>query len=148
MSSRRGRMNFFRENSPFLNFLKKRSAAKDAVRKTAVSLMNHAPMELAQLRKGINNFNVAVKEYGDEVIFLRQIVPGSTDRSYGIHVAKLAGLPDVVIKRAKSVLETLEKANAANPVSVASSVKVSAVRNKSRKGKDEDESELFQMRLF
>ena len=108
----------------------------------------HELTELAQLRKGINNFNVAVKEYGDEVIFLRQIVPGSTDRSYGIHVAKLAGLPDVVIKRAKSVLETLEKANAANPVSVASTVKVSAVRNKSRKGKEEDESELFQMRLF
>ena len=108
----------------------------------------HELTELAQLRKGINNFNVAVKEYGDEVIFLRQIVPGSTDRSYGIHVAKLAGLPDVVIKRAKAVLETLEKANAANPVSVASSVKPAAVRNKSRKGKDEDESELFQMKLF
>lgn len=108
----------------------------------------HELTELAQLRKGINNFNVAVKEYGDEVIFLRQIVPGSTDRSYGIHVAKLAGLPDVVIKRAKAVLETLEKANAANPVSVGSSIKPAAVRNKSRKGKDEDESELFQMRLF
>ena len=105
-------------------------------------------LELAQLRKGINNFNVAVKEYGDEVIFLRQIVPGSTDRSYGIHVAKLAGLPDVVIKRAKAVLETLEKANAANPVSVGSNIKPAAVRNKSRKGKDEDESELFQMKLF
>ena len=108
----------------------------------------HELTELAQLRKGINNFNVAVKEYGDEVIFLRQIVPGSTDRSYGIHVAKLAGLPDVVIKRAKAVLETLEKANAANPVSVGTSVKPAAVRNKSRKGKDEDESELFQMKLF
>ena len=53
-----------------------------------------------------------------------------------------------MIKRAKSILEVLEKANAANPVSVGTSVKPAAVRNKSRKGKDEDESELFQMRLF
>jgi DNA mismatch repair protein MutS len=51
---------------------------------------------------------VAVKEYGDQVIFLRQIVPGGTDKSYGIHVAKLAGLPQQVIDRANEILENLE----------------------------------------
>jgi DNA mismatch repair protein MutS len=68
----------------------------------------HELTELAQTRRGVNNFNVAVREYGDEVIFLRQIVPGPADRSYGIEVARLAGLPDSVVSRAKKILRELE----------------------------------------
>ena len=61
------------------------------------------------VRKGVKNYNVAVREYGDQIIFLRQIVPGAADKSYGIHVAKLAGLPDQVIKRAREILTNLEE---------------------------------------
>ncbi len=72
----------------------------------------HELTELASRKKGIKNYNVAVKEYNEQIIFLRQIVPGATDRSYGIHVAQLAGLPVPVIDRAKVILETLENGDA------------------------------------
>ena len=68
----------------------------------------HELTEMALTRKGVKNYNIAVKEYGDKIIFLRQIVPGGTDKSYGIHVAKLAGLPDKIISRANEILENLE----------------------------------------
>jgi DNA mismatch repair protein MutS len=68
----------------------------------------HELTELAITCRGVKNYNVAVKEYGDQIIFLRQILPGATDRSYGIHVAKLAGLPKEVIARANEILENLE----------------------------------------
>jgi DNA mismatch repair protein MutS len=57
---------------------------------------------------GIKNYNVEVKEWQDEVIFMHKIVPGSADRSYGIHVAQLAGIPYPVIERAKKILHNLE----------------------------------------
>jgi DNA mismatch repair protein MutS len=56
----------------------------------------------------VKNYNVAVKEWGDKVIFIRKIVPGGCDHSYGIQVAQLAGLPPIVIERAKEVLSNLE----------------------------------------
>ena len=68
----------------------------------------HELTEMALTRRGVKNYNIAVKEYGDKIIFLRQIVPGGTDKSYGIHVAKLAGLPDAIINRANEILENLE----------------------------------------
>ncbi len=68
----------------------------------------HELTELALTCKGVKNYNVAVKEYGDQIIFLRQIVPGATDKSYGIHVARLAGLPQEVVKRAYEILDNLE----------------------------------------
>lgn len=58
---------------------------------------------------GVKNYNVSVKEWQDHVVFLHKIVPGSADRSYGIHVAQLAGLPSSVVKRAQSILSFLEK---------------------------------------
>ncbi|MFC1668316.1 DNA mismatch repair protein MutS [Chlamydiota bacterium] len=58
---------------------------------------------------GIKNYNIAVKEWNDEIIFLRKIMKGSTDKSYGIHVARLAGLPKEVIERAKDILNCLEE---------------------------------------
>ena len=57
---------------------------------------------------GICNYSVAVKEDGDKITFLRKIVPGGADRSYGIHVASLAGIPDAILQNAKSILRTLE----------------------------------------
>ncbi len=65
--------------------------------------------ELALTHDGVRNYNVAVKEWGDEIIFLRKIEKGPADKSYGIQVARLAGLPDGIIKRAKDVLANLEK---------------------------------------
>lgn len=58
-----------------------------------------------------------IKEFKDEVIFLHEVVSGAADRSYGIHVAKLAGLPNVVIKRAEQVLDSLEKDNKSTNIS-------------------------------
>ena len=68
----------------------------------------HHLTDMALTSEGIKNFNVAVKEWGDRIIFLRKIVEGGTNRSYGIQVARLAGVPEEVISRAKKVLENLE----------------------------------------
>ena len=70
----------------------------------------HELTELALLFPGIKNFNIAVKEWGDEIIFLRKIIEGGTDKSYGIHVARLAGIPKEVIQRARVILDNLEAA--------------------------------------
>lgn len=69
----------------------------------------HELTELSLVIDGIRNLNVAVKEWGDEIIFLRRIEEGSADKSYGIQVARLAGLPDDTIIRAKEILSNLEK---------------------------------------
>jgi len=69
----------------------------------------HELTELARLLPATKNYNVAVREWGDQVIFLHKIVPGGTDKSYGIQVARLAGLPAPVLKRAKEVLRQLEE---------------------------------------
>ena len=70
----------------------------------------HEMTQLEALRDGITNYSVAVQERNGQVLFLRKIIPGGADRSYGIHVAQLAGLPDAVIHRAKAVLAQLESA--------------------------------------
>lgn len=70
----------------------------------------HELTELSLLFSGIKNFNVAVKEWGEEIIFLRKIVAGGTDKSYGIHVARLAGIPKQIIQRARAILNNLEAA--------------------------------------
>jgi len=68
----------------------------------------HELTELADLLDGVANFNVAVREWGEQIVFLHRIVPGGTDKSYGIHVADLAGVPDEVTARAKVILAELE----------------------------------------
>ncbi|MBN2314242.1 MAG: DNA mismatch repair protein MutS [Sedimentisphaerales bacterium] len=68
----------------------------------------HELTELAELFANIKNCNVAVREWMDEVVFLHKILPGGTDKSYGIHVAKLAGLPNTILERSKEILEELE----------------------------------------
>ena len=69
----------------------------------------HELTELAMTLNGVRNYNIAVKEWNDQVIFLRKIVEGGADKSYGIQVARLAGLPGGVIERAREVLANLEK---------------------------------------
>ena len=68
----------------------------------------HELTELAELFTNIRNCNVAVREWMDEVVFLHKIMPGGTDKSYGIHVAKLAGVPKSILERSKEILEELE----------------------------------------
>ena len=68
----------------------------------------HELTALAQQFKGIKNYNVAVREWKDKIIFMHKIVPGGSDDSYGIYVAKLAGIPEAVIKRSKEILSELE----------------------------------------
>jgi DNA mismatch repair protein MutS len=77
--------------------------------KTLFATHYHELTELALTKERVKNYNVAVKEWGGEIIFLRKIVAGGTNRSYGIQVARLAGLPQKVIDRAKEILSNLEK---------------------------------------
>jgi len=77
--------------------------------KTLFATHYHELVELAAFLPRVKNFNVAVSEEGGEVTFLYKIVPGGVDKSYGIHVAKLAGLPKSVVHRAREVLEELEE---------------------------------------
>jgi DNA mismatch repair protein MutS len=73
----------------------------------------HELTKLADERSGVCNFNVAVREWNDQIIFLRKIVPGGADKSYGIQVARLAGLPKEILDRAKEILSHLEAPNGA-----------------------------------
>jgi DNA mismatch repair protein MutS len=75
----------------------------------------HELTKLADLLPGVRNYNVAVAEQGGQVIFMHKIVPGGADRSYGIHVAQLAGLPQPVINRAQEILAQLEAEGASTP---------------------------------
>jgi DNA mismatch repair protein MutS len=69
----------------------------------------HEVTDLAKTKPRVSNCNVAVKEWNDQIIFLRKVVDGAADKSYGIHVAKLAGIPPSVIQRSEEILRTLEK---------------------------------------
>ena len=77
--------------------------------KTLFATHYHELTELAEQLTGIRNFRVSVKEAGDRIIFLRRVEPGKADRSYGIEVARLAGLPMSVIERAREVLNLHER---------------------------------------
>ena len=76
--------------------------------KTLFATHYHELTDLAQQKKRVKNYNIAVKEWNDEIIFLRKLVEGGTNRSYGIQVARLAGIPDRVIGRAKKILYSIE----------------------------------------
>ena len=77
--------------------------------KTLFATHYHELLQLEETVEGIKNYSVAVKEKGEDVIFLRKIVEGGTDESYGIHVAKLAGVPRTVVTRANKILRSLER---------------------------------------
>jgi len=87
----------------------------EACPKTLFATHYHELIELAASHPQVQNFSVQVRDKGNEVVFLRKIVPGGTDKSYGVHVAKLAGLPAVVTKRADEILHQLESAGAESP---------------------------------
>ncbi|MBA3046429.1 MAG: DNA mismatch repair protein MutS [Candidatus Thermoplasmatota archaeon] len=76
--------------------------------KTIFATHYHQLNELEELLDGVVNYNIAVKEEKDDIIFLRKVIPGSTNRSYGIQVAKLAGMPPEVVERAKKLLQDIE----------------------------------------
>ena len=100
--------------------------------KTLFATHYHELTELEGKIPGVNNYCIAVKEKGDDIVFLRKIVQGGADKSYGIQVAKLAGVPDSVIQRAKVLLEELSDAD---------------ITAKS-KAKKYDEVDMAQMSLF
>ena len=75
--------------------------------KTLFATHYHELTELEGTLDGVNNYCIAVKEKGDDIVFLRKIIKGGADKSYGIQVAKLAGVPDVVIERAKELVTEL-----------------------------------------
>jgi len=78
--------------------------------KTLFATHYHEVTELAESLEGVKNFHVTVRESGGGIVFLRKVEPGPADRSYGIEVAKLAGLPNPVIQRAREVLAEHESA--------------------------------------
>ena len=82
--------------------------------KTLFATHYHELTELENKIEGVKNYSIAVKEKGEDIIFLRKIIPGGTDESYGIHVAKLAGVPQVVVKRSNEILKSLERKNMLN----------------------------------
>ena len=85
--------------------------------KTLFATHYHELTEMASMLPGVRNFSVAVTEEAGDVVFLHRIIPGGADRSYGVHVAQLAGLPPAVVSRAWEVLKELEKTGAAGQVS-------------------------------
>jgi DNA mismatch repair protein MutS len=76
--------------------------------KTLFATHYHELTDLIATKQRVKNFNIAVKEWNDQIIFLRKLVPGATSRSYGIQVAQIAGLPKEVIERAREILDNLE----------------------------------------
>ena len=108
----------------------------------------HELTELAKTRRGVNNYNVAVREYGDDIIFLRQIVPGTSDRSYGIHVAKLAGLPQAVIDRSKVILELLEENNSNSNRAMETLPRRTVKRKRKEQTEEEGRDDMVQLLLL
>ncbi len=83
--------------------------ARDHASRTLFATHYHELTELSVTRPGIKNFNIAVREWNDQIIFLRKILPGGSSHSYGIQVARLAGIPSEVVNRAKEILKNLEQ---------------------------------------
>ena len=114
--------------------------------KTLFATHYHELTELEGKMNNVNNYCIAVKECGDDIVFLRKIVKGGADKSYGIQVAKLAGVPDMVIDRAKEIVEQLSDND------ITEKVQSIAIDNKgdgkAKKQPKYDEVDLAQMSLF
>ena len=82
--------------------------------KTLFATHYHELTDLENKLEGVKNYSIAVKEKGEDIIFLRKIVKGGTDESYGVHVARLAGVPQIVTKRANEILKSIERKNVLN----------------------------------
>ena len=112
--------------------------------KTLFATHYHELTELEGTMKGVNNYCISVKEQGDNIVFLRKIVKGGADKSYGIQVAKLAGVPDSVINRAKELVAELSNADI---TAKAKEIAANMTPGNSIKGVN-DNVELHQMSLF
>lgn len=112
--------------------------------KTLFATHYHELTELEGKMSNVNNYCIAVKEKGDDIVFLRKIIKGGADKSYGIQVAKLAGVPDMVIDRAKEIVEQLSDND------ITEKVQNIAIDNKTDKktAKKYDEVDLEQISLF
>lgn len=120
------------------------SDSKTLGAKTMFATHYHELTELEGTLPGVNNYCIAVKEQGEDIIFLRKIVKGGADKSYGIQVARLAGVPDKVIKRAKELVQELSDADIASrarEVAQMSTTKVTA-RKRIKRPDDVDQNQL------
>ena len=112
--------------------------------KTLFATHYHELTELEGKISNVNNYCIAVKEQGDDIVFLRKIIKGGADRSYGIQVAKLAGVPDMVIDRAKEISNTLQDADVTEKLN---SISVND-KDTTKKQKKYDELDIMQFSLF
>lgn len=112
--------------------------------KTLFATHYHELTELEGKMDNVNNYCIAVKEKGDDIVFLRKIVKGGADKSYGIQVAKLAGVPDMVIDRAKEIVQQLSDNDITEKVQ---NIEIN-IKNEKRKPVKYDEVDLEQMTLF
>ncbi len=113
--------------------------------KTLFATHYHELTELEGKLPGVNNYCIAVKENGDDIVFLRKIVSGGADKSYGIQVAKLAGVPDSVIERAKEIVNELVENDIAE---IARSITIPGASQNAKKTEKLDEVDLKQISLF
>ncbi len=113
--------------------------------KTLFATHYHELTELEGKMHNVNNYCIAVKERGDDIVFLRKIIKGGADKSYGIQVAKLAGVPDMVIDRAKEIVEQLTDNDITEKIQ---NITVEVKEGKTKKQPPLDEMELSQMSLF
>jgi DNA mismatch repair protein MutS len=114
--------------------------------KTLFATHYHELTELEGKMSNVNNYCIAVKECGDDIVFLRKIIKGGADKSYGIQVAKLAGVPDMVIDRAKEIVEQLSDNDITEKVqNIAAGTKNDI---KAKKQPKYDEVDIAQMSLF
>jgi DNA mismatch repair protein MutS len=102
----------------------------------------HELTELVATKERVKNFNIAVREWNDNIFFLRKLVPGGTSRSYGIQVARIAGLPESVIERAMEILKNLEGDE------MDETGKPRLAHTTKRKKKDARENTMVQLDLF
>lgn len=113
--------------------------------KTLFATHYHELTELEGKLSNVHNYCIAVKEKGDDIVFLRKIVKGGADKSYGIQVAKLAGVPDSVIERAKEIVEEL---SANDITTIVRNITVDHAPKKKKEKEHLDEVDLTQMSLF
>ena len=96
----------------------------------------------------VNNYCIAVKERGDDIVFLRKIIPGGADKSYGIQVAKLAGVPDMVIDRAKEIVKELVDIDITDKIQAIAISDGEIKQNKSKEKTRLDDVSIGQMSFF
>ncbi len=105
----------------------------------------HELTELEDKMSNVNNYCIAVKENGEDIVFLRKIVKGGADRSYGIQVARLAGIPDIVLNRAKEISDQISDNDITEKIQ---NIKINIKDTKEKAKKPADETDINQMSLF